>query len=84
MSTSGQHRAWPRRCFRGLQDIEIESGAEGAQQTVAEAVRVLRHGGVLTLLDELSSERFVALLQGLPVAATEVGEAPKSTAIGSA
>jgi ubiquinone/menaquinone biosynthesis C-methylase UbiE len=60
-------------CFLGLQDIEIEFGAEDQQEAVAEVVRVLRPGRVLTLLDELSSERFEALLQGLPVAATELG-----------
>jgi SAM-dependent methyltransferase len=55
-------------CFLGLQDVEIAFGQEGVRQVVSEAVRVLREGGLLILLDEFTLERFVALLDGLPVA----------------
>jgi SAM-dependent methyltransferase len=61
-------------CFLGLQDIEIGFGEKGVQDAVAEAVRVLRLGGVLTLLDEFPSERFDALLDGLPTVVTDRGE----------
>jgi len=54
-------------CFLGLQDIAIGFGEEGIQATVIEAVRVLRPGGVLVLLDEFPFERFDGLLRGLPV-----------------
>jgi len=55
-------------CFLGLQDIEIGFGEVGIRQTLAEAVRVLRTGGVLVLLDEFPMKRFEALLDELPVA----------------
>jgi len=61
-------------CFLGLQDIEIGFGEEGVQMAVAEAARVLRAGGILALLDELPSERLEALLDGLPVTATDQAE----------
>jgi ubiquinone/menaquinone biosynthesis C-methylase UbiE len=61
-------------CFLGLQDIEIGFGAEGVRDTLAEAARVLRPGGVLTLLDEFSFERFETLLGRLPLAMIGVGE----------
>jgi SAM-dependent methyltransferase len=51
-------------CFLGLQDIEIGFGWEGVRQAVAESVRVLQPGGVLTLLDEFPIERFQGLLEG--------------------
>lgn len=54
-------------CFLGLQDVEIGYGKEGMRQTVREAVRVLCKEGVLVLLDEFSTDRFVVLLDGLPV-----------------
>jgi ubiquinone/menaquinone biosynthesis C-methylase UbiE len=54
-------------CFLGLQDVEIGFGEEGVRQTLAEAVRVVRPNGVLTLLDEFPFERFEVLLDGLPV-----------------
>jgi SAM-dependent methyltransferase len=54
-------------CFLGLQDIEIGFGRDGVRQAVAESVRVLRPGGVLTLLDEFPLERFQCLLEGLPL-----------------
>jgi len=54
-------------CFLGLQDIEIGFGEEGMRDTVAEAVRVLRLGGVLTLLDEFPFGQFDAVLDGLPL-----------------
>ena len=61
-------------CFLGLQDIEIGFGVAGVQEAVAEAVRVLRPGGVLTLLDEFPLERFDATLAGLPVVVVDRGE----------
>ncbi|UCC65188.1 MAG: methyltransferase domain-containing protein [Anaerolineae bacterium] len=61
-------------CFLGLQDIEIGFGVGGVQEAVAEAVRVLCPGGVLTLLDEFPFERFDASLAGLPVVVVDRGE----------
>ena len=55
-------------CFLGLQDIEIGFGEAGVRQTLAEAVRVLRTGGTLVLLDDFPWQRFEMLLDGLPVA----------------
>jgi SAM-dependent methyltransferase len=61
-------------CFLGLQDVEIGFGREGVGVLVAEAVRVLRPAGVLTVLDEFSLGRLEALLEGLPVAVTDRAE----------
>jgi ubiquinone/menaquinone biosynthesis C-methylase UbiE len=61
-------------CFLGLQDVEIGFGESGMRQTVGEAVRVVRPGGVLTVLDELTFERYDALLNGLPIAVTDRAE----------
>jgi len=61
-------------CFLGLQDIAIAFGEEGVRAAVAEAVRVLRPGGVLALLDEFDAERFAALFAGLPVVVVGRGE----------
>jgi SAM-dependent methyltransferase len=55
-------------CFLGLQDVEIGFGEAGVRQTLAEAVRVLRTGGMLALLDAFPFHRFEVLLEGLPVA----------------
>jgi SAM-dependent methyltransferase len=63
-------------CFLGLQDVEIGFGEEGVQEAAAETVRVLGTGGVLALLDEFPSERLEALLDGLPVTATDQAERP--------
>jgi SAM-dependent methyltransferase len=54
-------------CFLGLQDVEIGYGRAGVRETLAEAVRVLRLGGCLALLDEYPLQRFRALLDGLPL-----------------
>ena len=61
-------------CFLGLQDIEIGFGETGVCETIAEAVRVLRPGGVLLLLDEFRFERFDELLKSLPLTLIERGE----------
>ena len=61
-------------CFLGLQDVEIGFGEGGARQTLAEAVRVLRTGGHLVLLDTFPFERFQAWLDGLPVVWTDRAE----------
>jgi hypothetical protein len=61
-------------CFLGLQDVQIGFGVAGVQEAVAEAVRVLCLGGMLTLLDEFPFERFDATLAGLPVVVVDRGE----------
>jgi SAM-dependent methyltransferase len=61
-------------CFMGLQDIEIAFGQEGVLQTLREAVRVVRTGGTLSLLDEYSFEELEALCRGLPVNVIGQGE----------
>jgi SAM-dependent methyltransferase len=61
-------------CFLGLQDIEIGFGEAGVRETLKEIARVLRLGGVLTLLDEFPLERFDALLDGSGLAVTDRGE----------
>jgi ubiquinone/menaquinone biosynthesis C-methylase UbiE len=54
-------------CFLGLQDIEIGFGEEGVQGALTEAVRILRPGGFLILIDESSLPRFTNFLRDLPV-----------------
>lgn len=54
-------------CFLGLQDIDIGFGDQGIRLALSEAVRVLRMGGALTLLDEWPLARFDRLVKGLPV-----------------
>jgi ubiquinone/menaquinone biosynthesis C-methylase UbiE len=61
-------------CFLGLQDVEIGYGEAGVRETVDEAVRMLRREGMLVLLDEFSTDRFTALLDGLPVAWVDEAE----------
>jgi SAM-dependent methyltransferase len=61
-------------CFLGLQDIEIGFGQVGVRDATAEAVRVLRPGGVLSLLDEFPFERFDVLLAGQNVTVLYRGE----------
>jgi SAM-dependent methyltransferase len=67
-------------CFLGLQDVEIGFGEEGLRQAVAEGLRVLRPGGVLTLLDEFPFERFDSLLEGLPARVTDRRQRPLPSA----
>lgn len=54
-------------CFLGLQDIRIGFGDIGIRESIAEAIRVLYHGGVLVLLDEFSFDIFDHFLQGMPL-----------------
>jgi len=54
-------------CFLGLQDIQIGFGQAGVREVLVEAVRILRRGGLLTLLDEFTFEQLAVLLEGLPV-----------------
>jgi SAM-dependent methyltransferase len=61
-------------CFLGLQDIELGFGEEGLRAALAEAVRVLRPDGMLTLVDEFPLERFDALLGDLPATVINKGE----------
>jgi SAM-dependent methyltransferase len=61
-------------CFLGLQDVEIGYGEAGVRETVGEALRVLRHEGVLVLIDEFTFDRFAVLLDGLPVAWADEAE----------
>jgi SAM-dependent methyltransferase len=61
-------------CFMGLQDIEIGFGEDGVLNTLSEAVRVLRPGGVLTLLDEIEFKRMEKFLEGLPVTVQDRAE----------
>lgn len=67
-------------CFLGLQDIAIGFGEPAVQRTVAEAVRTLRPGGVLMLLDEFPFQRFDALLGDLPVELEQRAERPLDVA----
>jgi SAM-dependent methyltransferase len=61
-------------CFMGLQDIEIGFGEDGVRNTLAEAVRVLQPGGVLTLLDEIDFKRMEKFLEDLPVTVQDRAE----------
>jgi SAM-dependent methyltransferase len=63
-------------CFLGLQDIAVGFGEPGVRRALAEAVRVLRAGGALLLLDEFPFGRFDALLDGLPVEVKQRAERP--------
>lgn len=63
-------------CFLGLQDIELRFGEPGVRRTLAEAVRILRIGGVLVLLDEFPFQRFDALMDGLPVGVEQRSQRP--------
>ncbi len=61
-------------CFLGLQDIRIGFGGQGVARSVREAVRVLRQGGMMVLIDELPFSDFHRVLVGLPVREVERGE----------
>ena len=61
-------------CFLGIQDIKIGFGQTGVRRSVHEAVRVLRHGGVLTLIDECTFADLTEVLAGLPVTEVERDE----------
>lgn len=61
-------------CFMGLQDIEIGFKESGVRKAIAEAIRVLRPGGLLVLIDEYSFEGFEEILAGLPINVIEQDE----------
>ncbi len=61
-------------CFLGLQDIKIGFGEPGVAKSVREAVRVLRHRGVMVLIDEFPFSDFPKLLDELPVIEVERAE----------
>jgi hypothetical protein len=61
-------------CFLGLQDIEIGFGLEGVRDAVVEAVRVLKPGSALTLLDQYPAEQIERLMTGAPVELVDAGE----------
>ena len=63
-------------CFLGLQDIEIGFGEQGIREAITEAVRALRLGGILALIDEYPLDRFDEFLDELPVTTTYRGEQP--------
>jgi ubiquinone/menaquinone biosynthesis C-methylase UbiE len=52
-------------CFLGLQDIEISCGLDGVAESLKEAVRVVRPGGLLCLADDSSFERYEVFLREL-------------------
>jgi SAM-dependent methyltransferase len=54
-------------CFLGLQDIQIGFSMSGVRAALAEAVRVLRNDGMLTLVDNYLLPQYDELLRGLPV-----------------
>lgn len=49
-------------CFLGLQDIEIGFGKDGVRKAVFQALRVLKPGGCLVLVDEFAFDTLFALL----------------------
>jgi ubiquinone/menaquinone biosynthesis C-methylase UbiE len=61
-------------CFLGLQDIEIGFGEEGVRGALAEAVRILKRGGILAVADECPIERLQRLLDPLPLNALRFGQ----------
>jgi SAM-dependent methyltransferase len=50
-------------CFLGLQDMKIGFGEESLRTAVSEAVRVLKPGGYLILLDELAFDFLLTLVE---------------------
>jgi ubiquinone/menaquinone biosynthesis C-methylase UbiE len=50
-------------CFLGLQDIKIGFGKKGVRKAVCEAVRVLKPGGYLTLVDEFALDVLLTILE---------------------
>jgi len=53
-------------CFLGLHDIQIGFGEAGITGALRESARVLRRGGILTLLDGFPVERLEKSIRGLP------------------
>jgi len=60
-------------CFLGLQDIQIGFGISGVKDTLAEVIRVLRHEGMLTLLENYPSPQYLELINRLPVDIIKTG-----------
>jgi ubiquinone/menaquinone biosynthesis C-methylase UbiE len=61
-------------CFLGLQDIEIGFELAGVKAALADAVRVLKFKGTLTLLDEFNFTKFENLFMDLPVVVLDKAE----------
>ena len=62
-----EHSIDSASCFMGLQDIEIGFGELGIYAAVSEAVRVLRPGGLLILIDEYPFEKINGILARFPI-----------------
>jgi SAM-dependent methyltransferase len=54
-------------CFMGLQDIEIGFGESGIHDAASEAIRVLRPGGLLILVDEYPFKKIHRILALFPI-----------------
>jgi SAM-dependent methyltransferase len=54
-------------CFLGLQDIEIGFGEDGVRAAMSEAARILRKGGMLTVVDEFPFDKMDRLVESLPL-----------------
>jgi len=73
VTADARHMPFPRAtfgsasCFLGLQDIQIGFGEPGLTEALQEAARVLRRGGMLTLMDDFPVERLEKSIRGLPL-----------------
>jgi SAM-dependent methyltransferase len=57
-------------CFLGLQDVQIGFGGRGVGEAISEAIRVLKLGGYLILVDELAFDDLFSVLKEEPVKTT--------------